>query len=58
MLLPLLSLVASLPRPSAALLELWWSQLSVTQLQQLVATVQQFLTVRLYHTQVRAMCSA
>ena len=52
-LLPLLSLIAALPRPCAALLERWWSQLSATQLQQLIAVVQQFLTVRLYHTQVR-----
>ena len=52
MLLPLLSLIAALPRPCAALLEQWWSQLSPTQLQQLIAVVQQFLTVRLYHTQV------
>ena len=51
MLLPLLSLIAALPRPCAALLERWWSQLSATQLQQLIAVVQQFLTVRLYHTQ-------
>ena len=52
MLLPLLSLIAALPRPCAALLEQWWSQLSPTQLQQLIAVVQQFLTVCLYHTQV------
>ena len=51
-LLPLLSLIAALPRPCAALLERWWSQLSATQLQQLIAVLQQFLSVRLYHTQV------
>ena len=58
MLLPLLSLIAALPRPCAALLEQWWSQLSPTQLQQLIAVVQQFLTVRLYHTQVSARARA
>jgi len=50
-LLPLLSLVAELPKSCAALLERWWSHLAANQLQQLVVVVQQFLTVRLYHTQ-------
>ena len=51
MLLPLLSLIAALPKTCSALLERWWSQLGCTQLQQLIVVVQQFLTVRLYHTQ-------
>jgi hypothetical protein len=50
-LLPLFSLVAALPPPCADRLASWWSLLPTAQLGQMVAVCQQFLTVRLCHTQ-------
>lgn len=50
-LLPLLSLISVVPEECSASLIRWWSLLPTAQLQQMVATCQQFITVRLYHTQ-------
>jgi len=50
-LLPLLSLLSSIPSSCGALLTRWWSHVPVTVLQRLVAVVHQFITVRLFYTQ-------
>ncbi|KOO24665.1 ubiquitin-protein ligase e3a isoform 2 [Chrysochromulina tobinii] len=50
-LLPLLSLIEKLPPPIADRLSSWWSLLPTRQMEQMVAVCQQFLTVRLCHTQ-------
>ena len=50
-LLPLLSLISVVPDDCAASLVRWWSLLPPMQLGQMVSTCQQFITVRLYHTQ-------
>jgi len=50
-LLPLLSLIAVLPQPCTAQLVRWLSVLPAEQMQQMVSVCQQFVTVRLYHTQ-------
>ena len=50
-LLPLLSLVAALPSPCVDRLVFWWSLLPCRQVEQMVLVCQQFLTVRLCHTQ-------
>jgi len=50
-LLPLLSLIAALPLQCADRLASWWSLLPTRQMEQMVAICQQFLTVRLCHTQ-------
>jgi len=50
-LLPLLSLLAALPPPCVDRLVCWWSLLPCRQLEQMLFVCQQFLTVRLCHTQ-------
>lgn len=50
-LLPLLSLIAALPQNCSDALVRWLSVLPTQQLQQMVSICQQFITVRLYHTQ-------
>jgi len=47
----MLSLVAALPPPCADRLVYWWSLLPCRQIEQLLLVCQQFLTVRLCHTQ-------
>jgi len=49
--LPLLSLTAALPPPCAERFAQWLSLLPPSQLEQMLAVCQQFLTVRLCHTQ-------
>ena len=51
LLLPLLSLVASLSVPCAERLASWWSLLPARQLRHMVSICQQFISVRLCHTQ-------
>ncbi|KAL1525705.1 hypothetical protein AB1Y20_020551 [Prymnesium parvum] len=50
-LLPLLSLIAALPPSCSDTLIRWLSIMPTQQLQQMVSICQQFITVRLYHTQ-------
>ena len=50
-LLPLLSLIAALPLQCADRLARWWSQVPTAHMLQMVNVCQQFLTVRLCHTQ-------
>ena len=50
-LLPLLSLAAALSPPCVDRIAFWWSLLPPAQLAQMLAVCQQFLTVRLCHTQ-------
>ena len=50
-LLPLLTLVAALPPPCVDRIVFWWSLFPCSQLEQMLLVCQQFLTVRLCHTQ-------
>lgn len=50
-LLPLLSLLSSLPAACSVLLTRWWSHLPADALRRIVSVVHQFLTVRLFYTQ-------
>lgn len=50
-LLPLLSLISSMPAACSALLTRWWSHVPPALLERVVGVVHQFITVRLYYTQ-------